>query len=548
MDQPVTDLLSRCLQFPVNLVITDVQVRSATLTLQVACDTPTAPCPLCQQLSDRVHSRYTRTVADLPCGERQVLLLLSVRKFVCRTKDCARRIFTERLDEFVHSYARMTSRLIALVQVLGLVAGGEQGSRLAARLRVQSPPSTLLQRVMALPAPPCPSVRVLGVDDFAWKKRFRYGTLLVDLERHQIVDVLLDRDDRTFAQWLRQHPEVEVVSRDRATDYAKAAREAAPQAQQVADRFHLIRNLAEVLPIILAHCRAEIRQAGQERDPLPQIKDSIPPLPTPPTWQQRTPDRVERTHQARQASRDDRFRQISALRAQGLLQREIARRVGMSERSVRSWLKQGKAPTWKRRSRRRSLFDPYAAYVLERWQAGVREGTQLYEEIRAQGFPGTVRIVQRFLLALQADPETPENLPAPSTADQFSPNKAVWLFIRDPEHLTSEEQAEVALICERSETASQTYRLTQAFVTMLRRRQGQNLQAWVEAVEASPIPELRRFARGLLRDKAAVVAALTQNYSNGPTEAQVHKLKLVKRQMYGRAKLPLLRQRLLHAV
>jgi hypothetical protein len=178
----------------------------------------------------------------------------------------------------------------------------------------------------------------------------------------------------------------------------------------------------------------------------------------------------------------------------------------MSERSVRTWLKQGQAPSWKRRFRRRSLFEPYAAYVLERWQAGVREGTQLYAEIRAQGFPGTLRIVQRFLLALQADSQTTKNLPTPSAADQFSA------------------------------------------VTMLRRRQGQDLQAWVEAVEASAIPELRRFARGLLRDKAAVGAALTQNYSNGPTEAQVHKLKLVKRQMYGRAKLPLLRQRLLHAV
>jgi transposase len=140
-------------------------------------------------------------------------------------------------------------------------------------------------------------VRVLGVDDFAWKKRFRYGTLLVDLERHQIVDVLLDRDDRTFAQWLRRHPEVEVVSRDRATDYAKAAREAAPQAQQVADRFHLVRNLAEVLPMILAHCRAEIRRT--EQDSLHQVEDTLHPLPTPQTWQQRTPDRVERTHQAR---------------------------------------------------------------------------------------------------------------------------------------------------------------------------------------------------------------------------------------------------------
>ena len=403
---------------------------------------------------------------------------------------------------------------------------------------------------MALPSVSASSIRLLGVDDFAWKKRFTYGTLLVDLERHRLVDVLSDRTDTTFANWLRKHPEVEVVSRDRASEYAKAAREAAPQSLQVADRFHLIRNLAEVLPVILGHCRAEIRQAERELEPAPgkAVEDVPASLPTPQTWQQRTPSQVERTHQARQASRDDRFCQIAALREKGLNQRAIAQRVGMSERSVHTWLKRGTAPTWKRRFRRRSVFDPYAAYVLERWQAGVREGTQLYEEIRAQGYRGTLRIVQRFVQALPTAAGPREDLPPASAADQFSANKAVWLFIRDPKRLTAEEQAEVDLICQRSATAAQTYRLTQAFVTMARQRTGQDFQAWIEAVEASQIPQLRRFARGLLRDRAAVVAALTLSHSNGQTEAQVNKLKLVKRQMYGRAKLPLLRQRLLHAV
>jgi hypothetical protein len=162
------------------------------------------------------------------------------------------------------------------------------------------------------------------------------------------------------------------------------------------DRFHLVRNLAEVLEKLLANCRAEIRQ--QDADQLlPQKEGEEParPLPTPTSWQQRTPPPIELAHQARQASRDDRFRQMSALRAHGLTQAAIAKRMGMSERAVRTWLKRGAAPTWKPQFRRRSVFDPYAAYVLERWQEGVHEAKQLYEEIRAQGFPGTVRIVQR---------------------------------------------------------------------------------------------------------------------------------------------------------
>ena len=237
---------------------------------------------------------------------------------------------------------------------------------------------------------------------------------------------------------------------------------------------------------------------------------------------------------------------MATLRAQGLTQREVAKRMGMSERAVRTWLKRGAAPTNERHFRRRSVFDPYAAYVLERWQDGIHEARQLYEEIQAQGFSGTVRIVQRFVQALRDKPEKMTLAPA-TGADRFSSKTATWLFIRDPNQLTTQKQAELELICQRSETARKTYALTQQFMGMLRLRRGQDFEIWLSAVEASSIPQLRRFAQGLLKDKNAVVAGLTLSYSNGPIEAQVHKLKLVKRSMYGRAKLPLLRQRLLHA-
>jgi len=255
---------------------------------------------------------------------------------------------------------------------------------------------------------------------------------------------------------------------------------------------------------------------------------------------------VKKAHQAHQASRDDRYEQMTTLHAQGLTQREVAKRMGIAERTVRIWLKRGDAPTWKRQFRRRSVFDPYAAYVLQRWQEGVHEGKQLYEEIRAQGFSGTVWIVQRFVQALRDVPEKVTLAPA-TLAECFSANTATWLFIRDPAQLTVEKQAELELICQRSETARLTYALTQQFMSMLRLRRGQEFEGWLSAVEASHIPELRRFAHSLCQDKDAVIAGLTLSVSNGPVEAQVHKLKLVKRSMYGRAKLPLLRQRLLHA-
>src|SRR5256714_9624350 len=540
------EMLSSVFHFPAGITIDSIDPSANELVIGVACDFPSMPCPECQQLSARIHSRYPRLVADLPCAGRNVILVLTVRKFVCGTPTCPRKIFTERLPGLVESYARMTSRLIALVQALGLVAGGRLGTRLADRLGVAPTPSTLLRHLMQLPAPLTRAVRVLGVDDFAWKKRFTYGTILVDLERRKIIDVLPDRESATVEAWLKEHPEVEFVSRDRGKDFTKAATMGAPQAQQVVDRFHVVKNLSEVLQEILGHCRAEIRQGEAAVSEFEQAaEERARGLPTVATWQQRTPAHVKKAHQARQASRDDRYQQMTTLRAQGLTQSEVAKRMGMSERAVRQWLKRGAAPTNERQFRRRSVFDPYAAYVLHRWQDGMHEAKQLYEEIQVQGFSGTVRIVQRFVQALRDDPEKMPLAPA-TGADRFSSKTATWLFIRDPKQLTTEKQAELELICQRSETARQTYELTQQLMSMLRLRRGQEFERWLSAVEASQIPELRRFAQGLLKDKSAVVAGLTLSYSNGPVEAQVQKLKVVKRSMYGRAKLPLLRQRLLH--
>src|SRR6266566_8005806 len=515
------EMLSSVFHFPAGITIDSIDPSANELVIRIACDFPSMPCPECRQPSARIHSCYQRLVADLPCAGRNVILALTLRKFVCGTPTCPRKIFTERLPGLVESYARMTSRLIALMQAIGLVAGGQLGTRQADRSGIATPPSTLLRHLMQLPPPAQRAVRVLGVDDFAWKKRFTYGTILVDLERRTIIDVLADRGSATVEAWLQEHPEVELVVRDRGKDFTKAATRGAPQAQQVVDRFHVVKNLSEVLQEILGHCRMEIRQGEV---PLPQLETAAEERtrarPSVATWQQCTPAHVKKAHQARLASRDDRYQQMTTLRAQGLTQKEVAKRMGISERAVRTWLKRGAAPTNERHFRRQSVFDPYAAYVLHRWQAGMHEAKQLYEEIQTQGFSGTVRIVQRFVQALRDDPEK-ITLPPATGADRFSSKTATWLFIRDPKQLTMQKQAELELICQRSETARKTYALTQQFMSMLRQRRGHEFETWLSAVEASQIPELRRFAQGLLKDKSAVVAGLTLAYSNGPVEAQV---------------------------
>src|SRR5215469_12695081 len=352
-------LLSSIFHFPAGITIISVHPSANELVFRLACQTPSMPCPECHQPSFRIHGRYQRTVADLPCAGRNVLLLISIRKFVCSNPTCSHKIFAERLPNLVTSYGRMTKRLIVLLQALGRGSGGQLGTRQADRSGIATTPSTLLRHLMQLPTAVTRAVRVLGVDDFAWKKRFTYRTILVDLERRRIIDVLADRESATVEAWLKEHPEIDFVIRDRGKDFAKAATSGAPQARQVIDRFHLVKNLSEVLQEILGHCRAEIRQEeGAVSELEKATEEPVRPLPTAATWQQRTPAQVTKAHQARQASRDDRYQQMTALRAQGVTQKAIAERMGMSERAVRHWLKRGAAPTHERHFRRRSVFDP----------------------------------------------------------------------------------------------------------------------------------------------------------------------------------------------
>jgi Transposase/zinc-finger of transposase IS204/IS1001/IS1096/IS1165 len=213
-----------------------------------------------------MHGHYERTVADLPCAGRRVILALTVRKFVCRTPTCPQRIFTERLPELVHSYARMTNRLREALIALGLAASAQVCSRLAPKLGLQLSPPTLLRYLRTVSCAAPTSVRILGIDDWAWKKGQLYGTLLVDLERRCPIEILPDRREETVRVWLLAHPEIEVISRDRGGEYAAAAKKGAPQAQQIADKFHLLLNLREKLKELM----------GRKQKLLPHVEPTIP--------------------------------------------------------------------------------------------------------------------------------------------------------------------------------------------------------------------------------------------------------------------------------
>jgi hypothetical protein len=214
--------VSSMLSLPDGLEVAEISVADPVLTIHIVATTKSNACPLCKRVSIRIRSYYTRLVADVPCGGRQVQLILRVRKFRCETTDCPRRVFTERLAPFLEPWARMTTRFSKTIEAIGQATCGELGARFAPHLGIHTSPTTVLRRTMALPTCPPEQVSLLGIDDWSFRRGRKFGTILVDLATHKEIDLLPDRTTETATAWMQMHPEIEVVSRDRGGDYAAA--------------------------------------------------------------------------------------------------------------------------------------------------------------------------------------------------------------------------------------------------------------------------------------------------------------------------------------
>ncbi len=528
---------------PQGMLIEEIQATETSLSLTVRATHPTSCCPLCGRVSSSIHSHYQRKLKDASCAGRQVQLYLTVRRFYCRNRLCERKVFTERIPCFVKPWARMTIRLSEHLQAVGLATSGRGGIKLAVRLGIQTDRQTLLRRIMALPDRPEESVLYLGIDDFAFRRGQRFGTVLVNLETHHIVDLLPDRQAATAAAWMQQRPDIMVVSRDRGGEYAKAAAVGAPQALDVADRFHILKNLTEALQLLLGRSLEEIKAANQT--PEKEQDEPSKPVITMEEWRRAEPGHVQKARLARRSGRYARYQQVVELREQGMKPKEIARHLGIGERTVHRWLASGTFPEASKR-RRQNAFEPFAPYVLSRWEAGERNGLALWRAIKEQGYIGSARSIYPYLETLkQAEVKASAN---PQRILKYTPNAAVWLFVRDPKDLDKMEQEALAAFCQASTQLRLAYDFVQDFFSMVHKRQGHRLDAWLERVASSDLSELQSFANGVERDKAAVQAGLTWWINNGVVEGSVTKVKLIKRQMYGRASFALLRQRVLHAL
>ncbi|HVJ34798.1 MAG TPA: ISL3 family transposase [Terriglobia bacterium] len=455
-------------------------------------------CPRCGRRSTHIHSHYRRTLADLPSHGRSVRINLLARRFRCVAPDCPKRVFTERFSEaLAPAFARRTARLERIVHHLGLALGGRPAASLARRLLVPVSKDTLLRSVRRHAAGVRSAPTIIGIDDWAWKRGQRYGTIICDLERRCIVDLLPDRATATVEAWLRARPGIRAISRDRGGCYGHAAARALPGARQVADRWHLMENASQAFLDIVRKSMRVIRRAlgGGDLDPARLTY-------------------VERLQYDGYQRRQETDAAIRRLADTGMAIKTIVRATGYSRKTVRQVLRGGRADVFRNRANSLGLW---LDALDSEWTAGCRNGAELWRRLKKSGFPGSLRVITEWATRRRRTEAAPDGMP------QKCPSARVVarLLTIARDQLSRQDAFLVAMIEAAIPALTAVQDLVDRFHGMVQRQQSNELPAWID-----------------------VAAALSEPWSNGQTEGQITKLKLVKRQMYGRAKLDLLRARL----
>ncbi|SEE99865.1 Transposase [Rhizobiales bacterium GAS188] len=502
---------------PIGLIVERAISDESGVVVTARAGTCAGVCPSCGGLSRRVHSRYIRQVSDLPSSGRRVQIRMITRRFRCAASTCRRRIFAERL---VPAFARRTARLDCIVHHLGLALGGRPAASFARRLMLPVSNDTLLRVVRRRARARTEPLNVIGIDDWALRRNHRYGSIVCDLERRRIVTLLPDREAATVEAWLADHPEITIISRDRGGGYGEAAARALPNAVQVADRWHLMENASASFLDAVRKSMRPIRSAIGAATINPALLTC-----------------AERLQYEGYLRREEANAAILALAKEGAPIKQIVRRTGHSRKVVRQVVRGERTDVFRVRM---SSLDAYLPRLDAQWTAGCRNGAELWRRLKASGFKGSLRVVGEWTTRRRRSERATNGqlhkVPAARTIARL------MTMMRD--HLTKAESVTLAAIETGVPALVEARTLTGYFQTMIRTKAKDDLDPRIDRAKASL---LASFATGIAKDRGAVLAAITEPWSNGQTEGQITKLKLVKRQMYGRAKLDLLQARLIGA-
>ncbi|WP_327166987.1 ISL3 family transposase [Streptomyces zaomyceticus] len=489
-----------------------------------------ASCPSCGLWSVRVHGSYLRFPRDLPTAGQHVVLSLRVRRFSCTETACPRRTFAEQIPGLTRRYGRRTERLRSALASVGLALAGRAGARMAHVFGAPVSRNTLLRLIASLPDPAAVVPRVVGVDEYAQRRGRIYGTVLVDVETRRPVDLLPDREADTLAAWLAKRPGIKVICRNRAVFYAEGSTRGAPQALQVADRWHLWYNLGQAAEKCVYRHRSCLRPAPVQPAE-PDEAETTPDLPSQP-WP--TGHRFAERTRAKHAT-------VHALLAAGHSKRSVARQLGMGHSTV---LRFAGAATpealftgqWQNR---RTALDPYKPYLHDRWQDGCTNAWQLWEEVKEQGYSHGYASVRDYIRSVLRGNPQPIG-PRPPTARTVTR----WILTH-PDALPEPDRIQLKTVLAACPELDVLASHVRSFARMLTQLEGHRMPEWIEAASTANLPALQSFARHLERDLNAVIAGLSLPWNSGVVEGHVNRIKMLKRQMFGRAGFELLRKRVL---
>ena len=526
------------------------------MTVEASSTVRSAPCPACHSWSNRRHGSYVRTLQERPLLEQRLVLAVQMHRFKCPKTDCQRRTFAENIAPITRRHQRRTSSQARALQALGHALGGEPAARLGAALGLSTSADTVLRELRSASSRKRrPRPRVIGIDDWAIARGHKYGTIVVDLERREPIEVFTGRDSDAVLAWMRANPSIEIVARDRAGAYSEAAEIALPNAVQVSDRWHLLSNLRDNVARMLQRMGPKMRLAAQQvvvtdatlgrqgrrAGPHRSWGQGGPRLTG---WQQLSDDR--------RAIRLALYEQVMALHAQGKTMKGIGRMLSIDHRTVRKFISGETFPERVARARGPTPLDAHRHYIEQRIEQGCQSPLAIWREIRQRGYTGSRAAVQHCVVRLlipQGKPTgvPPEvrTLPCPSARRAFA-WMAGWRKLGVGEPKNKDHERFLQALCKIEPVVAEVRTLSRQFLGIMHRRRPKEFDRWLSRLSRCDAPEMKSFARSLRADLPAVRAAFKLNWSNGQTGGHVNRLKFLKRQMYGRASIDLLRLRVLN--
>lgn len=507
--------------------------------MNVASSQASSQCPVCQGFSLKIHSSYLRIIGDLPISGKITTINLQVRKYFCETSACVRKIFSERFKQQLKSYARRFERLNELLSSMGLELGGNLAQRIGHLSFVKISASTILRLIIKCPTQAIEPPKIIGVDDWAFKKRFNYGTIIVDLEKNKVIELLPDREAATLTKWLREQPSVETVSRDRSSTYASAITEANKEITQIADRWHILNNLTEGFEQFLNTQRQSIKEVAVElkleetgvKDDSSAVVETEQNVEHPP---------IKPSQTLSSSKYYDNFVKMKQLQNEGHSKRKIAKLLKMSRHTVnRYWDRTEFLP--KVTHKKSNILD-YEDYLIKRWNEGEQSVKNLHTEIQEKGFRYNIRAVYDLM---KSYPKTiVDSIPEIVKVKYYSSKQlSIWLGTFRKDWTDEVPKEYLAKLIDGNPIIKKVRNAILNFKRFMKDKTGEKLMPWCKKIIDDKTEHIKGFAKGVLNDFKAVYQGFESNWSNGPVEGQVNRLKTIKRQMYGRASFELLRKR-----